>query len=91
MLKLLQTLNHNIGFGKKALHSPYVSGADNLNNSSNPDISIKFGKKHPYVILFQINHDPHKIVKVTINLKMPPKSHPFFGWIPNKRPSSLLY
>ena len=29
-----------------------VSGADNSNNSSNPDTSMKFGKKHPYVILF---------------------------------------
>ena len=29
------------------------SGADNSNNSSNPDTSMKFGKKHPYVILFQ--------------------------------------
>ena len=30
------------------------SGADNSNyNSSNLDTSMKFGKKHPYVILFQ--------------------------------------
>ena len=30
-----------------------ISGADNSNNSSNPDTSMKFGKKHPYVLLFQ--------------------------------------
>ena len=29
------------------------SGADNSNNSSNPDTSMKFGKKHLYVILFK--------------------------------------
>ena len=31
----------------------HYSGADNSNNSSNPDTSMKFGKKHPQVILFQ--------------------------------------
>ena len=30
-----------------------ISGADNSNSSSNQDTSMKFGKKHPYVILFQ--------------------------------------
>ena len=36
-------------------NSPTVmsSGADNSNNSSNPDTSMKFGKKDPHVILFQ--------------------------------------
>ena len=29
------------------------SGADNSNNSSNPDTSMIFCKKYPYVILFQ--------------------------------------
>ena len=31
----------------------HISVADNSNNSSNPDTSMKFGKNHPYVILFQ--------------------------------------
>ena len=30
-----------------------TTGADNSNNSSYPDTSMKFGKKHPYAILFQ--------------------------------------
>ena len=34
-------------------HNGHYSGADNSNNSSNPDTSMKFRKKHPYVILFQ--------------------------------------
>ena len=37
----------------KLLRTPLpVSGADNLNKSSNLDVSMKFGRKHPYVILF---------------------------------------
>ena len=31
----------------------HISGADNSNNSSNLDTSMKLGKNIPYVILFQ--------------------------------------
>ena len=41
------------GFIQSFLYRIPYSGADNANNSSNPDTSMKFGKKHPHVILFK--------------------------------------
>ena len=67
------------------------SGADNSNNSSNPYTSMKFGKKHLYVILFK--NQSIKIFKMAAIFKMASQNnllHLSLGCMANKTPSKLL-
>ena len=52
------------------LQAIQVSGADNSNDSSNLDTSLKFGKKQPYV---KINHELFEPFKMAAIFKMAAK------------------
>ena len=74
-------------------HKNQNSGADNSNNSSNPDTSMKFGKKHPYMTLSKINHEPLEIFKMAAIFKMEAKNnflHLSLGCMANRTPSKII-